>query len=60
MATAEISTKNLSKQIATKVVAIAASKGGIKALEQILSELPADFSGSIIVVQHLSRQRVVK
>ena len=54
MTTAKITAQNLTNKIATKVVAIAASKGGIKALEQILSELPADFSGSIIVVQHLS------
>ncbi|MEO0837228.1 MAG: chemotaxis protein CheB, partial [Cyanobacteria bacterium J06642_3] len=30
------------------------SKGGIKALEQVLSQLPSGFTGAIIVVQHLS------
>ncbi|MEM7759690.1 MAG: chemotaxis protein CheB [Cyanobacteria bacterium P01_A01_bin.40] len=54
MTIAKIPAEKLTNKIAVKVIAIAASKGGIKALEQILSELPADFPGSIIVVQHLS------
>ena len=54
MTTIKIFTKSSSSNLADKVVAIAASKGGIKALEQILSQLPADFPGAIIVVQHLS------
>jgi len=45
---------DLTVKLADRVVAIASSKGGIKAVEQILSGLPADFGGSIIVVQHLS------
>jgi two-component system chemotaxis response regulator CheB len=36
------------------VVAIAASLGGLRALSQVLSELPASFPAPIIVVQHLS------
>ncbi|MBD2774957.1 chemotaxis protein CheB [Iningainema sp. BLCCT55] len=35
------------------VVAIAASRGGIKAISKILSALPADFPAAITVVQHL-------
>jgi two-component system chemotaxis response regulator CheB len=38
------------------VVAIAASKGGLKAISQILSAIPADFPAAITVVQHLSSQ----
>src|SRR4028118_1895008 len=40
--------------VADKVVAIAASWGGIRALSEILSALPADFPAAIVVVQHLS------
>ncbi len=35
------------------VVAMAASAGGLTALSQVLSTLPADFSAAIVVVQHL-------
>jgi two-component system, chemotaxis family, protein-glutamate methylesterase/glutaminase len=41
-------------KVANKVVAIAASKGGISALQKILSHLPADFPGAMIIIQHLS------
>ena len=41
-------------KIADQVVAIASSKGGIKALQLVLNGLPANFDGSIIIVQHLS------
>lgn len=47
-------TKTSTTKVADKVVAIASSKGGIEALKQVLSELPADFPGAIIIVQHLS------
>ena len=40
--------------VAYNVVAIAASTGGIGALDKILSDLPADFPAAILVVQHLS------
>lgn len=40
--------------VAYNVVAIAASLGGIRALREILSALPADFPAAIVVVQHLS------
>jgi two-component system chemotaxis response regulator CheB len=40
--------------MAFDVVVIAASLGGISALSQVLSALPADFPAAIIVVQHLS------
>ena len=36
-----------------EIVAIASSAGGLKALSQVLSALPADFPPSIVVVQHL-------
>jgi two-component system chemotaxis response regulator CheB len=35
------------------VVALASSAGGLKALGEVLSLLPADFPASIVVVQHL-------
>lgn len=37
------------------VVAIACSAGGLHALQAVLSALPADFPGAVIVLQHLSR-----
>jgi two-component system, chemotaxis family, protein-glutamate methylesterase/glutaminase len=36
-----------------EVIAIATSAGGLKALTQVLSALPPDFSPAIVVVQHL-------
>jgi two-component system, chemotaxis family, protein-glutamate methylesterase/glutaminase len=39
-----------------EVVALATSAGGLKALIQVLSELPADFSATIVIVQHLDRR----
>src|SRR5262249_22783628 len=38
------------------MVALAASAGGLAALSQVLSALPADFPAAIVVVQHLDRQ----
>lgn len=37
----------------TKIVAIALSTGGPQALQYLLAQLPADFPGSIVVVQHM-------
>jgi two-component system, chemotaxis family, protein-glutamate methylesterase/glutaminase len=37
----------------TKVVAIGVSTGGPQAMEYLLSQLPGDFPGSIVVVQHM-------
>jgi two-component system chemotaxis response regulator CheB len=37
----------------TKVVAIGISTGGPQALEYLFSQLPGDFLGSIVVVQHM-------
>ena len=37
----------------TKIVAIGVSTGGPHALEFVLSQLPAEFPGSILVVQHM-------
>ena len=38
---------------ATRIVAIGVSTGGPNALQYLLSQLPADFPGSIVVVQHM-------
>jgi len=38
---------------ATKVVAIGVSTGGPNALQYLFSQLPGDFPGSILVVQHM-------
>ncbi|MEM8718014.1 MAG: chemotaxis protein CheB [Cyanobacteria bacterium P01_G01_bin.39] len=54
MAIVRIEPETSTTKIADSVVAIASSKGGIKALEQVLSQLPSGFTGAIIVVQHLS------
>jgi len=43
----------LKTQPAFDIVAIAASAGGVVALLQIVTELPADFPATILVVQHL-------
>ncbi|RUR85156.1 chemotaxis protein CheB [Chlorogloeopsis fritschii PCC 6912] len=40
--------------VAYNVVAIAASKGGLKAISKILSALPDDFPAAIVIVQHSS------
>ncbi|NET36531.1 MAG: chemotaxis protein CheB [Cyanothece sp. SIO1E1] len=40
-------------QAAFDIVALATSAGGLKALSEVLSNLPADFLASIVVVQHL-------
>ncbi|WP_309476543.1 chemotaxis protein CheB [Scytonema millei] len=40
--------------VAFNVVAIAASKGGLNAISQILSALPSDFPAAIAIVQHSS------
>jgi two-component system, chemotaxis family, protein-glutamate methylesterase/glutaminase len=37
----------------TKVVAIGVSTGGPQALEYLLSQLPADFPGAVVIVQHM-------
>jgi len=37
----------------TKVVAIGVSTGGPQAMEYLLSQLPGDFPGSIVTVQHM-------
>jgi two-component system chemotaxis response regulator CheB len=39
------------------VVAIAASAGGLNAINAVLSKLPADFPAAIVVVQHLDPRR---
>ncbi|XGV97142.1 MAG: chemotaxis protein CheB [Leptolyngbya sp. BL-A-14] len=39
---------------AFELVALAASAGGLKALTEVLSELPAEFKAAIVVVQHLA------
>jgi two-component system chemotaxis response regulator CheB len=42
-----------SKAEPTKIVAIGVSTGGPHALQYMFSQLPADFPGSILVVQHM-------
>jgi two-component system chemotaxis response regulator CheB len=39
----------------TCVVAIAASAGGVQALQEVLAALPADLPAAVLVVQHLDR-----
>lgn len=41
------------KRQATKIVAIGVSTGGPQALQYLLAQLPPDFPGSIVVVQHM-------
>ncbi len=41
------------RQEPTKIVAIGVSTGGPNALQYVLSQLPGDFPGSILVVQHM-------
>jgi two-component system chemotaxis response regulator CheB len=43
-----------SNDVAPVVVAIASSAGGLEALTQVLSGLPADLPAAIAIVQHLS------
>ncbi|BAZ40065.1 CheB methylesterase [Calothrix sp. NIES-4101] len=38
------------------IIAIAASAGGLKALSQLLSALPANFAVPVVIVQHLDRK----
>jgi len=44
---------NFSPSAAFDVVAVAASAGGLKALSDLLSALPAEFPAAVVVVQHL-------
>jgi len=41
------------RHAATRVIAIGISTGGPNALQYLLSQLPAEFPGSIVVVQHM-------
>src|SRR2546428_8136732 len=41
------------KKIPARVIAIGVSTGGPQALQYVLSQLPPDFPGSIVVVQHM-------
>ncbi len=42
-----------SNRPAVKVIAIGISTGGPNALQYVLSQLPADFPGAIVIVQHM-------
>jgi two-component system chemotaxis response regulator CheB len=42
---------------AFQIVALAASAGGLKALTEVLSALPAGFPAPLLVVQHVDRKR---
>lgn len=44
---------NRPKKEPTKIIAVGISTGGPNALEFVLSELPGNFPGSIVVVQHM-------
>ncbi|MDJ0706788.1 MAG: chemotaxis protein CheB [Leptolyngbyaceae cyanobacterium MO_188.B28] len=44
---------DLSEDSAFDIVALAASKGGLKAPTQVLSALPKDFSAPVLIVHHL-------
>jgi two-component system, chemotaxis family, protein-glutamate methylesterase/glutaminase len=41
---------------AFKIIALAASAGGLKALTEVLAALPAELPVSVVVVQHLDRR----
>ena len=45
-----------SQGAAFDVIAIAASAGGLDALSEVLSNLPGEFPGAIVIVQHLDRR----
>jgi len=47
----------LDRETALKVIVIGASAGGIDALTQVLSRLPAGLSAAVLVVQHLHPDR---
>ena len=52
----EVTNNLLSKQrpaAPTRIIAIGVSTGGPNALQYLFSQLPAEFSGSILVVQHM-------
>ena len=57
--TVEVETKPLQKKPArailppSRIVAIGISTGGPNALQYVLSQIPADFSASIVIVQHM-------
>ncbi len=46
-------TQALTSKPTFRVVALASSAGGLNALSRILSDLPRDFPGVLVVVQHL-------
>jgi two-component system chemotaxis response regulator CheB len=46
-----------SPEAAFDVVAVASSAGGLEALSQVLSSLPANFPAALLIVQHLDPQR---
>src|SRR6266516_5174643 len=41
------------RAVGFEIVALAASAGGLAALSQVLSGLPAEFAPAVVVVQHL-------
>jgi two-component system, chemotaxis family, protein-glutamate methylesterase/glutaminase len=48
-----LKTQSLSNRQATRIIAIGISTGGPQSLQFVLSQLPADFPGCIVVVQHM-------
>lgn len=45
--------QSLAHRKATRIIAIGVSTGGPQSLQYVLSQLPPDFPGSIVVVQHM-------
>jgi two-component system, chemotaxis family, protein-glutamate methylesterase/glutaminase len=45
--------QSVSNRQANRIIAIGVSTGGPQSLQYVLSQLPADFPGSIVVVQHM-------
>lgn len=46
--------KETSRKSASKIIGIGASTGGPQALQEILMQMPSNFSAGIVVVQHMS------
>jgi two-component system chemotaxis response regulator CheB len=51
--TRAVKTRTLAGAAPTRVIAIGVSTGGPNALQYLFSQLPAEFPGSILVVQHM-------
>jgi two-component system chemotaxis response regulator CheB len=45
--------QQLANRVATRIIGIGVSTGGPQSLQYVLSQLPSDFPGCIVVVQHM-------